>query len=349
MLDKPELSSPRVTVLMPVYNGKAYLAGAIQSILDQTFQDFELLIMDDGSTDGSSDLVLSFADPRIRLLRNATNLGLVATLNKGLGLAQGDYIARMDCDDLSFSHRLERQVAFMDQNPEIGIAGSWFKRLGADEGTIAYRAIDDAEIRFSLIFRTTLQHSSVIIRRAILVEHQLEYDVRFQYAEDYEFWIRCGRYTKLANIPEILVAYRFHPENVSSKNLSAQSASAERVASLYLQELDHRISDEQLRIHFELLRFRVQNGGQGARESGAWLLTLAGIVETKLGLPGRLVFEEFEAQWYAACGNAAHEGWSAWRLFVGHPAGKRAAFVWKCKLWLRCLLRRRITVPVVGF
>ncbi len=122
--------NPKVTVLMPVYNAEKYLKTAIESILKQTFSDFELLIINDGSTDGSEEIIRSFNDKRIRLFNNEQNLGIIKTLNKGLNLAKGEYIIRMDADDISLPDRLELQVKYMEENPGIGISGTQARIFG---------------------------------------------------------------------------------------------------------------------------------------------------------------------------------------------------------------------------
>ena len=124
------MTSATVTVLMPVYNGEMYLREAIDSILHQTFTDFEFLIINDGSTDNSETIILSYDDSRIRYEKNDSNLKLIATLNKGIELAKGKYIVRMDADDISIPDRIEKQVAFLEKNPDVGICGSWFTAFG---------------------------------------------------------------------------------------------------------------------------------------------------------------------------------------------------------------------------
>lgn len=335
-------SSPRITVLMPVYNGEAYLAEAVQSILDQTFRDFELLILDDGSTDKSPAILASLQDSRIRWVSNGTNLGLVATLNKGLKLATGEYVARMDCDDISFPERLEKQITFMDQNPEIGLCGTWFERQRTHTVEWAQPATDDAEIRFWLLFKTVFLHSSVMMRRSCFVKYALDYSDEYPHAEDYALWIRCSRYMKLANIPLFLLTYRYHPENTSSRHSVIQQTQADQIARTYLTRLDESITTEDLNTHFELLRFRTPCGLDAVQKSGAWLLKLADLVENRLKQPGGRVYQHFEAQWYAVCGKAAKAGLSVWYIYLQHPAGRRASLVLKCKLFLRCFLRRDI-------
>ena len=128
-MDK-NIKTPKITVLMPVYNGEKYLKESIESILKQTFRDFEFLIINDTSTDESEKIIRSFKDSRIKLIKNEKNIGLTKSLNKGLDLAKGEYMARMDADDISLPKRLEIQVAFMDKNPKIGVIGAWAKVIG---------------------------------------------------------------------------------------------------------------------------------------------------------------------------------------------------------------------------
>jgi glycosyltransferase involved in cell wall biosynthesis len=117
--------SPKISVVMPVYNGKEYLALAVESILRQTFADFEFIIINDGSTDNSADIAASYEDPRIKLLHNDKNLGLIPSFNRGLENSRGEYIARMDADDIAFPDRFKKQVAFLDDHPDIALCGSW--------------------------------------------------------------------------------------------------------------------------------------------------------------------------------------------------------------------------------
>jgi glycosyltransferase involved in cell wall biosynthesis len=129
-------TNPLVTVLMPVYNGEEFLHEAIESILKQTYLNFELLIINDGSTDSSENIILSYPDTRIRYIKNESNIKLIATLNNGFALAQGKYIVRMDADDYSVKERLQKQVAFMEANPEVTLAGSWFETIGDEPSRV---------------------------------------------------------------------------------------------------------------------------------------------------------------------------------------------------------------------
>jgi glycosyltransferase involved in cell wall biosynthesis len=200
---------PLVTVLLPVYNGAAHIAESIESVLGQSFRDFELLLIDDGSTDETPSILAGFGDDRIRVLVNERNLGLTATLNRGIGAALGAYIARQDADDLSDPGRLAAQVDHLEANPATALLGTSYRRIdesGRPEGTRPVPS-DPTSIRWRLLFLSAFAHSSVMIRAAVLDEVG-RYDERYRYAQDYELWSRIARTHPVAAIPEPLVSYR---------------------------------------------------------------------------------------------------------------------------------------------
>lgn len=339
------MNAPRVTVLMPVYNGERYIEEAIQSILAQTLTDFELLIVEDGSTDRSPALIAGFEDARIRVIANPGNCGLVASLNTGLNQALGTYVARMDCDDVSFPERLARQVAYLDAHPEVGLCGSWFERHREGVVERVRPATDDADIRFWLLFKTVFLHSSVMLRRALFVARGLRYTDAHPHAEDYALWVQASRFMRLANVPDYLVAYRCHPDNTSSRHPARQQLSADEVTAGYLRLLDQTLGTDELECHPELVRFRTRGDRETVQRCGAWLQRLARLVETRLQQPGHRVYDQLQAQWYAVCGKAAREGWPIWAMYRRHPAGQRAVWHRVLRLGVRCLLRQPIPVP----
>ena len=162
------MAFPLVTVLMPVYNAAPYLREAIDSILNQTYSDFEFLIINDGSTDETESIINSYNDPRIVYLKNETNIKLISTLNKGIELAKGKYIVRMDGDDISLPTRIELQVQFMENNESVGLGGTFIRSFGgAIEGKVGYSTTHE-EIKFKLLFDTHFPHPTAIIRKQIL-------------------------------------------------------------------------------------------------------------------------------------------------------------------------------------
>ena len=202
--------SPHVTVLMSVYNGEKYLKEAVDSILNQTFEDFEFLIIDDGSTDQSLEILRSYKDQRIRIVQNKKNIGLNQSLNNGLKLAQGKFIARMDADDISLSKRLEKQVAFMDDNPGIGVCGTWLQTFGEIKKTVWKSPLKHEEICARMFFENSIGHPTVMIRKDIIDRYNLFYDENYQICEDYKLWIDMANITGLANLQEVLLLHRFH-------------------------------------------------------------------------------------------------------------------------------------------
>ncbi len=210
---------PGVSVVMSVYNGRAYLAGAIESILGQSWTDFEFIIIDDGSTDGSGSILEAYAagDERLVLRRNPTNLGLIKSLNRGLALAQGQYIARQDADDISLPERLAAQVAYLDQHPRVGLLGTGYYRqeVGQSGRTRRQPPLTDTGIRWGLLFGNVFCHPSVMFRRALL-DQEAAYREEYPHVEDYELWTRLLARTRAANLNRPLVIYRVHPDSICS-------------------------------------------------------------------------------------------------------------------------------------
>lgn len=204
------MDSPVVTVLLPVYNCERFLAEAIHSILDQTFTNFEFLIIDDGSTDQSAQVITAFKDERIRLLQQE-NSGLAATLNRGISLARGRYIARQDQDDVSYPDRLARQVDFMQANPDCVLLGTWAQIIEVDRAVNRFHRhpVSGDELRYLMYFNNPFVHSSVMLRKTALDQvGGYTTDPDRQPPEDFELWSRLSRAGQIANIGEVLLSYR---------------------------------------------------------------------------------------------------------------------------------------------
>lgn len=206
-----------ISVVLPVYNGSRYLREAIGSTLSQSYVNFELLIIDDGSTDDSASIVSSCTDPRIRFY-SQENKGLAATLNRGIALAKGAYIARQDQDDISLPDRLSKQVAFMETHPDCGMAGTWASILEEQKPTkrLHRHDADNLSLQFDLMFDNPFVHSSLMIRKTVFDEVGVYCtNPDRQPPEDYEMWSRVARKFRVANIPEALHIYREIPQSMS--------------------------------------------------------------------------------------------------------------------------------------
>ena len=216
-------NTPKVTVLMPVYNGEKYLREAIDSILSQTFTDFEFLIINDGSTDRSVEFIKSYPDPRIRLVHNETNLGLIPSLNKGVDLSQGEYIARMDCDDISLPQRLEKQVNFMDTHREVGVCGTWAKVIDINNNVVRNYKTPAGDMAGKLCWwPSVFVHPTCMMRRELL--KMIRYSSDYPHAEDYDLWLRLCNKTGFFNLNQFLLLYRVHAENVTATKRTEQLA-----------------------------------------------------------------------------------------------------------------------------
>ncbi len=202
---------PKITVLMPVYNAEKFLASAIESILNQTFRDFDFLIIDDGSTDRSVDIIRSYSDARIRFYINEHNMGISGTLNKGIGLAETELIARMDADDISYPERLEKQVGYMMANPDCALVSSLVRVISEEGEFIRQDNFKSDEFYYNLTFICWIYHPSVMYRKKAVIAAGLYSEV---YSEDFELFWQIIRQFKFYNLPEALLAYRITSQSL---------------------------------------------------------------------------------------------------------------------------------------
>ncbi len=261
----------KISVVMPVYNGEEHLAESIDSILAQTYEDFEFLILNEyGSSMEATRLLTEYAgrDKRIRLIQNETRLGLAESLNKGFQLAEGEYIARMDADDRSAPTRFEKQVTYLDAHPEVSVCGSWQEHFG--RYTDFHRPAEDNEdLRAALLFKCDVCHSTVMLRKADFLKNNLYYDPKIA-AEDYDLWLRaafeCG--LKFHTVQEILGYYRLSEDSISEAKLEQLQQEGIQTAKRQLQRLGIRISrnDEMLLASWNMTAFGGNNNLLGREE-----------------------------------------------------------------------------------
>jgi glycosyltransferase involved in cell wall biosynthesis len=325
-----------VTVLLPVYQGRAHLAEAIDSILSQSFRDFELLVVDDGSSDGSAEVIAARRDPRIRCVRNERNLGLVASLNRGLELARGELVARMDADDVSLPQRLRRQVDFLDANPEIGACGAWTVTAGRRAGAHVEYPTRPEELRCRLLFDPAMAHPTLCLRRAWLERHDLRYDAAYPHAEDYDLWRRAVAHFPLVNLGEVLLRYRVHDVSVSRRHRAEQQDSVRRIHRELLAELGLSPTDHELVLH---RGGRVGEPDPPLAESEAWLRTLL-TANRACGLHPERAFERVVGwRWLRAASRAVAQGQNAWSGFSGSPLTRHVPIRARLRVARRAALR----------
>ncbi len=256
---------------MPVYNARQYLAEAIESILQQTYSDWELIVVNDGSTDDSGAIARSFEDNRIRYYENETNMGLIYTRNRLISKASGEYISFLDSDDVAMPQRLEKQMAFLDNNPNYAMCGTWAYMIDGSGRRIKKINLSRPfrQIKPSLLFANSFLQSSVMIRRSVSLDNQ--YDTAFPLAEDYELWCRLARKYKLYNIPAKLTCYRWHETNISQEKQEALLSNVWRIQKRELQHIGIVPSDEEMAIHVS-----ISNKGVSAIDDSSYLDKLKG-------------------------------------------------------------------------
>ncbi len=250
------MGSPRVTVFMPAYNREHYVAGAVESVLAQSYRDFELLVIDDGSSDATASIVAGYDDPRLRLVRNERNLGIPHTRNLGMRLARGEYVAMLDTDDLARPSRLKRQVCFLDRRPEVAAVGSWAWRIDAKgrRRWLLKRPVRARDVRARLLFRGCLRTPSVMARRAVLERYPFRSD--FPVCSDSEVWTRVALDHACANLPLPLISYRIHGDAITKSRRDAVREAKSRVTADQLDRLGARFDERDLALHFELRKPR---------------------------------------------------------------------------------------------
>ncbi len=205
---------PELSVILPVYNCAPYIGEAIDSILAQTYSDYEIIIIDDGSCDGSADIISRYKDSRIRFFQNERNMGISATLNRGLDLALGKYIARMDGDDISLPDRFAIQTEYMNTHPEIAICGTDVMAFGDENQIWRYPHTPEAA-KATLLKGSVIVHPTAMMRKELFGSNLLKYDSSYDGLEDYELLYRTARSHRIVSLPQITLKYRIHKSQVS--------------------------------------------------------------------------------------------------------------------------------------
>ena len=241
---------PKVSVVMPVYNRQKYIKSSVESILNQTFTDFEFIIVNDGSTDKTLEILKSYTDKRIKIIENEKNSGIVFSRNRGLNNATGQYIAMMDSDDIAYSNKLMKQVDFLDKNKEYGMVGTWVKFIDENSkytgGKWKLPAKPDL-IPPIMLFRNYFVQSTILVRREAIPEWK--YSPEFEIVEDSKMWFEVSLNYKVLNLQEYLLDYRVHSDNITNTGHSKQMANSRKLYKLIFKNLDINITEKELDLH----------------------------------------------------------------------------------------------------
>jgi glycosyltransferase involved in cell wall biosynthesis len=227
---------PLISVILPVYNAAPYLKEAIESILNQSFTDFELLVIDDASTDNSVSIIKSFNDNRIVLFEKSINTGYTDSLIMAVIHSKGKYIARMDADDYSLKERFSTQFNYMESNPNVLVLGTMFKFMDSAV-KISHIPLGNKAIKLFALTQSPLAHPTAFIRRRVFDKYNLKYDRKFEPAEDYDLWSRVLDYGEIENLPDVLLYYRRHEKQVSAIQNEKQNQQSNKIRQRQVEKL----------------------------------------------------------------------------------------------------------------
>lgn len=325
---------------MPVYNGEKYLREAIDSILNQTFQNIEFIIIDDGSRDKSAAIVQSYNDSRIRLLQNTVNKGLSAVRNLGLREARGEYIAWLDADDISLPARLERQIGLLNSEPQIGLCGTWIRTIGTIEGMETYYPVDHDVIKCEMIFSNPLAISSVMLRKQVLQENNLSFNLDYAIVQDYDLWEKVSRFSKITNIPEVLTLYRLNSDQITRFDTGRNDVWEIQLRQIGLLNIDP--SEREKDIHLKIgLRQKYEGTMDAVEESEKWLIKLKNNNDKYNKFPEPAFSEVIGKRWFLVCYSAAGLGFMAWKKFRNSQLFNTCKLTLKqrIKFFIKCELK----------
>jgi Glycosyltransferases involved in cell wall biogenesis len=322
---------------MPVYNAEEYLKDAIDSILNQTFTDFEFLIINDGSTDKSKKIIEQYNDSRIRFLDYEENSGLARVRNKGITEAKAEYIAWLDADDISHPLRLEKQVKLLEKNPEIEICGTWVKTIGGKTSHKWRYPTKPDFIRCRMIFDDPLATSSVMLRRKILTEQNQRFDLNYPPAEDYDLWERISNHHQIANVPKFLTFYRLHENQTSYVNVLQQKSSVWNIQERQIKMFDIIYTDDEKQIHRKLGAWGFDESIDFLTHANKWLLKLQNANSKKHIYPEPEFTNVLAERWFFACRGASGLGRFTWSAYWNSTFRKHSEFHKHAYLFLKCL------------
>ena len=305
-----------ISVIMPVFNSEKTVSVAIESILNQSYKDFEFIIIDDGSTDSTENIIKSFSDNRIIYLKNKKNIGSSSSMNIGLKLSKGKYIARMDSDDISLPDRFYQQIAFMENNEDIDFCGSYLETFGYKE-EIWCPPERHEQIQVRMFFKNCIYHPTLLMRRKI-IDSGFYYDEGRQRVEDYEFLVRILYNFRAANINRVLLKYR-NFDNNKLKKYPLVLTEARKINYRQLRNLGIIPTDQEILIHDLYLTKKINLGLKELKECESWGLKLIS-TNFKQEIYDESAFKyEIAYHWWRLCKFSTHNGLLFWVYYMRSP------------------------------
>jgi glycosyltransferase involved in cell wall biosynthesis len=333
--------TPILSVLMPVFNSELFVAEAIESILNQTFKDFEFLILDDTSTDKSSRIIKDFEqqDSRIKVYQNEKNLGVVESRNKLISLSKGKYIAWLDSDDIAFEKRLEKQINFLEAHPEIGMAGAF--PIIIDENGNKIRKwqfeTDPQKLKIELFFHSPFLSSSVMIRKSRLPQDF--YDSKFPVAEDFDLYSKISEYSEIANIAKFLVKYRINSKGLSKSNTEKMEQLSIQVIKEHAERLGIKLEENTIK-DLRKAKKTSKIALEEIAEIESSLISLKNLLSKNNYFDKKAVNGVIQKYWFEACRKSTYNGLKILGIFFKSVLYcKKLSLKDNCRLFVRALIK----------
>ncbi len=299
------MNTPLVTVVMPVYNAGKYVHPAIESILNQSYSNLEIIVINDGSTDNSKNTILNFEDPRLRFFENPGNLGIVRTRNRGLDEAKGKYIAVMDSDDIALPDRIKIQVDFLENNPEYGMCASYFQTIDGNDKILktAHFPTNDRDVRSNLLVHNCICHSTVMMR--VELAKEIKYETEFDVIEDYLLWYKISRVTKIINLPVYTTYYRVHGNNISTTRNTHVFKLIDKMNIRILGDLNISYSEPEFKVHSNSLNYNIKffTDNEQIKTLENWILKFLLEIEKPGIYNAEIVLKIFMKRYIVICSN----------------------------------------------
>lgn len=298
------MNLPLVSVVMPAYNAAAYLKEAIDSILNQSYKNIELLVINDGSTDSTRDIILSYSDPRVRYFENNPNKGIVKSRNIGIENAKGKYIATLDSDDVALPDRIKTQVTFLEKNPEYGMCGSYYQEINNTGEVLRKKTTypsNDKDARTFLTIANCFCASAIMVRADLAKE--LKYREGYDIVEDYELWYRISKRAKVTNLPVYATYYRVHGNNVTITRKEQNIQLATKIYREILTDYKIEFSEEELALHVNAIFYNNNffKDTQRLKQLETWMAKFSNEIQKYKNLNTPVIHKFFSEKWVVIC------------------------------------------------
>ncbi len=305
----------KVSVIMPIYNSERYLAEAIESVLNQSYQNIEVVLVNDASIDHSESIAEKYISDRVRYIKNSQNRGVALSLNDALQMCNGDYIARMDADDISMPDRIKKQVAFMEANLAVGVCGSWVRHIGKYEGVLERKPVGSSCIAAFMMLDNPVMHPTAMLRKKILEKYNFKYDAAFERCEDFDLWERMSRLGYINNLPEPLLKFRVHESSVTAKYSHEMWNKTYDILNRGLNRIGVTSSHSEVKFHRKVSHGEPVENLAELIKAERWFSVLYKANTLSMVHADSAMLEALGFAWYALCRNSAMLGVKVWSIY----------------------------------